>query len=66
MIGDPFVIVLCDACGQSEEDAFLTALAGDECFDMRNVRPAMRKLGWFIEDGTDDAVCPDCQEQPNI
>lgn len=59
MISDAIVIATCDCC-EAEHEVTLTALAQRESYDMRNVRPHLRRLGWKVDDEGDNALCPDC------
>ncbi|GGC70383.1 hypothetical protein [Chelatococcus reniformis] len=58
MISHPSVIVTCDLCG-AEHEVHLHDQPG-EIYDMSRVRPELRRKGWDIEDGSDDALCADC------
>lgn len=58
MISDAIVIATCDCC-EAETEVTLTALP-QESYDMRDVRPHLRRLGWKVEDDSDNTLCPDC------
>lgn len=64
-VADAHVHVWCDSpdCDYQEEIG-LTALAGNRCWDERNVDPDLGRYGWTIARSGDDIlyICPNCTE----
>ncbi|GGC70323.1 hypothetical protein [Chelatococcus reniformis] len=59
MISEASVIVMCDLC-REEVELHLVASADGESYSLRCLRPELRRMRWIVEDGSDEALCPDC------
>jgi hypothetical protein len=59
-IGQAYVNVECDKCGELSDGMELTSLAGGG-WDARNIANKLKRDGWTVRD-FGDTICPECSE----
>ena len=59
MLTDAYIRVVCDRCGDSEEEIPLTATV--KGWDDRDIDADIVGLGWQVD--SEDHICPNCQPE---